>query len=176
MIAESVRIVAAWLADATHGVNALLASVPKDGADAVPASVTLYNEVTHPEIARGQVPDTLPALIVTVSPSPVTATSSSVQPFPGDVRVEVEIRHAVKTAGAFDTDDAVVGTGIVFRAVRASLRRLITVGEVSRVRNQVQLLAWGDDRLMLYTPNTDNHVTGTLTITLTMRDVWAGGA
>jgi hypothetical protein len=172
MIADAVVIVADWLADGTHGVAALLASVPKDFGWPTPSTPTIYNETQHPEVARGQVPDTLPALIVTSDPQAFTSSAPSVRPYPGDVFVTLQVRYAIANG---ETDEGVVDTSVMLRAIRKSLGRLVTVGEGARVRNEVQVLSWRDERAEQYQPNTDSTVTATLTITLQVRDVWVAG-
>jgi hypothetical protein len=125
MIADAVVIVADWLADGTHGVAALLASVPKDFGWPTPSTPTIYNETQHPEVARGQVPDTLPALIVTSDPQAFTSSAPSVRPYPGDVFVTLQVRYAIANG---ETDEGVVDTSVMLRAIRKSLGRLVTVG------------------------------------------------
>lgn len=56
MNVAAVRQTADWLADATTGVNALLASVPRDVGDPAPPDVTIYDETTAPWVARLSVP------------------------------------------------------------------------------------------------------------------------
>lgn len=51
-----VRLLATQLADATNGVNAMAALVPRLGTDAAPPTLTIYNETQHGWVARGQVP------------------------------------------------------------------------------------------------------------------------
>ena len=66
---ETLRALTAWLNDGTYGVNAQLASVPRDGSDALPADFALIAEATSNQYAaRGQMPteDTglLPCLLL----------------------------------------------------------------------------------------------------------------
>lgn len=51
-----VRIVANWLADATYGVNAIAAVVPRDGSDPQPDAVHVYDETRHGWVARNEAP------------------------------------------------------------------------------------------------------------------------
>lgn len=173
MIADVVVIVADWLAHPTHGVAALLPDVPREFGWPTPAVPTLYDETRHAEVARGQVPDVLPALVVTSDPQAFTSSSPSVRPYPGDVNVTLQVRYAIANG---DTDDGGIATSLMLRAVRKSLGRLVTVGDAARVRNQVQVLSWRDERAERYEPNTDHHVTATLTFTVQVRDVWVAGA
>lgn len=56
MIVAAVRQTADWLGDATHGVNALLASVPGDVGDTAPPNVTIYDATRQDWVARGVIP------------------------------------------------------------------------------------------------------------------------
>lgn len=58
---EPVRIVADWLADASHGVNSQLPLVARDAGDAQPPDVTVQDETRDAVVARGQLPDTTDA-------------------------------------------------------------------------------------------------------------------
>lgn len=55
MIVAAVRQVADWLVDASTGVNAQLASVPGDDADAKPPLVTVWDATRFEWVARGNV-------------------------------------------------------------------------------------------------------------------------
>lgn len=67
---ETVRMLVAALADGTNGINAKIAALTLDGADARPATPTVYNDVDHRWVARRRVDDadlatiTFPALAV----------------------------------------------------------------------------------------------------------------
>lgn len=56
MSLELPPLLADWLADATFGVNAILATVPRDGGDPLPPNVTVYDEVRDPRCARRIIP------------------------------------------------------------------------------------------------------------------------
>lgn len=172
MLTEAVRVVADWLAHATHGVNAQLSTVPKDGGMSSAAMVTIYDETRHPEVARGQVPDTLPALLVSTSATPLNTVSNAVRPFPADAEIELGIRYAVSRAA---TDQSTTDLAQIDRAVRRSLGALWTTaaGESARARNSVHLISWRSYRLELYQANDDTHVTAAMVVTITARDVWA---
>lgn len=172
MLTESVRVVADWLAHATYGVNAQLATVPCDTGVTAAATVTIYDETRHPEVARGQLPDALPALLVSTSATPLTTQSNAVRPFPADTDLELGIRYAVSRAA---TDQSTTDVAQIDRAVRRSLGTLFTTaaGESARARNSVHLISWRSYRLELYQANDDTHVTAAMVVTLTARDVWA---
>jgi hypothetical protein len=48
-------ILAEWLKDATYGVNAVLASVPRDGGDPLPPTVTIRDTIRDGWIARAEI-------------------------------------------------------------------------------------------------------------------------
>jgi len=172
MLTEAVRVVADWLAHATYGVNAQLTTMPRDAGITAAASVTVYDETRHPEVARGQVPDLLPALLVSTSATPLTNTSNAVRPFPADSEIELGIRYAVSRAA---TDQSTTDVAQLDRAVRRSLGALFTTaaGESARARNSVHLISWRSYRLELYQANDDTHVTAAMVLTVMARDVWA---
>lgn len=175
MLTDAVRIVADWLNDATYGVNAALASVPADGDVADAASVTVYDETRDPEIARQQIPDLLPALIVSTTATPTDMDRPAVRPYPSDASVEIGIRYATQRAA---TDRATTDADQVRRAVMRSLRQLFTTaaGEAARVRNQVQLYDWRSARVELYQSNEDTTVTCAIVCAFTARDLWTADA
>lgn len=55
MSLELPPLLADWLRDATYGVNAILATIPRDGGDALPPSVTICDEVRDAWCARKQI-------------------------------------------------------------------------------------------------------------------------
>lgn len=56
MWTDLIRQHAAWYSDATDGVNAQRATVPRDGGDAAPPSVTVYDSTHQAWVARGTIP------------------------------------------------------------------------------------------------------------------------
>lgn len=172
MLTEAVRIVADWLGHVTYGVNAGLSAMPKDAGVVTAASITVYDETRHPEVARGQLPDALPALLVSTSATPLTTTTNAVRPFPPDAELELGIRYAVRRAG---TDQSTTDVAQIERAVRRSLGALFTTsaGESARARNSVHLISWRSLRTELYQANDDDAVTAAMVVTITARDVWA---
>ena len=174
MITETVRIIADWLADGTNGVNALLPSVPREGGITQAANVTVYDETRHPEVARGQVPDTTPCLIVTTLSTPVDQQSPNVAPFPADSSVSIGIRYATK---ASNTANATNDMAQFARAIPKSLRNLwlTTAGQTARVRNSVCLYEMRDYRIEFYQTNDDVTVLCGVMLTLKVRDTWVTG-
>lgn len=52
----AVRLVSTWLATEAHGIDACAALVPRLDGDAAPGGVTVYDELTAPWLALGQLP------------------------------------------------------------------------------------------------------------------------
>ena len=171
MLTTAVRIVADWLASATTGINATLYGTPRDPDVGVPGFVTVYDETRHPEVARAQIPDQLPALLVTTTAQPYTAASPMVRPFPPDYIGEIGIRYATETV---DTAQGFNESSLLHRAILRSLGQLWTTaaGEAARVRLQVQLVEMRDARLELYQANDDSRITLGLILTVRVRDLY----
>jgi hypothetical protein len=152
VLLESVRMVAAWLDDATHGVNAILATLPRDGADTLAPDVTVLSEVDSERAALGRPADTQDELDPT--PAPVLAVSAfggddaspaTVRPI-GDGTVRVLVRYEARNvSAALGRRDAYY----TLRAVQQCLRALSLDGDPStdRTRNAVHLIALNELRV-----------------------------
>lgn len=183
MILETVRIVADWLNHGTHGVNALLPSIPAAEADVdvvTPPLVTILDSTRDGRVARGQMPDVssdeLPALLVTPADQTVESQSPAAGLYPSDASVTVLVRYVTSN---LDTAKAERDASHTLRAVSRSLRLLFTTAnsETARSRANVQLISPRDQRLAtLYESNDDTVVTGGLLVTYHARDLWAQGA
>ncbi|MCC7132481.1 MAG: hypothetical protein IT352_07550 [Gemmatimonadales bacterium] len=141
MIGDLVRIVADWLEDGTHGVGAMLANVPRDVGDALPATPTVIEETANPRLGRGRLPETtMPYLAVTAEA--VTAIDAEVVTDDGYFSAAVRIQYVGK-------DDDAAGVkrdgGYTLRAVVWSLRRLMRqdAGAAGRQRNSIALVRLG---------------------------------
>lgn len=172
MLFETVRAVADWMADPTYGINAILAAAPLEAGVARAAAVTVSDDTRNAEVARGQIPDTLPALLVTTTATAITMTSPTVRPYPADMLVELGIRYAAANVA---TEVAFNDTAQVLRAVTKSLGALWTTaaGEAARLRNQVQLIELREIRTELYQANDDARVTLGMIIPIRVRDLYA---
>jgi hypothetical protein len=144
MILESVRMVADWLSAGVAGagsVNALLPAVPRDGGDAQPAAVTVYDATRHGWVARlaaGYEGSgiTFPAVAVFVG-SDVTS-EGEVLTIDRDATVDI---CAMVIARA---SDSAAGTASDLYTVRAIMRSLKQFNEpaqydTARVRNGIAL-------------------------------------
>lgn len=170
---EIVRLVADWLEDGTNGVNALLASVPRDGGDPLPTSVTIYDETRDNRPARGRVPDgatDLPA--VTVALRGVTVMAEQVTD-DGYCSAEVVVQYAAKNVDAWK---AKRDGNYVLRAVAWSLRRLrrLDANAAGRLRNQVALGVIDPIRLEPWVERIeDTLIVGSVVMPVTARDYYA---
>lgn len=169
---EAVRLVADWLEDGTNGVNALLASVPRDGADPLPTSVTVNDETRDNRIARGRVPESGLPVVVVLSQA-ATVLDQSVVTDDGFFAVDLVIQYAAKDLDAYE---AKRDGNYVLRAVMWSLRRLrrTDANAAARVRNQVALIDLGPIRLESWVEQTEDLViVGSLVVPVTLRDYYA---
>ena len=127
-MAAAVRQVADWLGDATYGVNAVRASIPKDVADSAPAAVTIYDETRDAWVARGQVPRTKtgtgPLLLVRAgddTPMPIFPTQGNSGFAPVEVLVCYVRRAPAAGSTEAESDDAVRD---IYQTMRACARAL----------------------------------------------------
>lgn len=171
MLTTAIRIVAEWLASPTTGINATLYGVPREPDVPLPPIIAVYDETRHPEVARAQVPDQLPALLISTTATPLTAAAPMARPFPPDYLVDLAIRYATETA---DTAAAFNETALVHRAIMRALGQLWTTaaGEAARVRQQLQLVELRDLRVELYQSNDDSRSTAGVIVTVRVRDIY----
>jgi hypothetical protein len=170
VIVEAVRMIAAVLEDPTNGVNALLASMPRDGADPRPANVTVLNAADD-DINVGEGTSTaFPYVIVDIH-APLTAPGQ-VMSGVRDYEVPVLVGYVVK--GGTERQNF-ASTDYTMRAIAASLARgLLAAGkrDTAGTRNNCRLFKASDIR---YGPTEQQHnagiMTGGLTVTLTLRDI-----
>jgi hypothetical protein len=169
VIIEAVKIIDAALRDATIGLAAQLALVPREGGDSAPATPTIYNEVNSGIASRETFPDgNGPFLLITSSSS--ESRNPAVRPVT-DLSVDVLIRYGVRNG---TTEAAVRAASYSLRATVRTLGLLVTQADSLCGRNQVQLLEVNNVRYMLLSaPVDDTLVTWGLTCTCRMRDLWA---
>lgn len=174
MFLEPVRIVADWLADATNGVNALLARVPRDAGDPVPPAVTIYDETRHGWVTRATVPRfdgsgiALPGLMV------LAHQQTELQPEdPTDadrwLRPQLLIRYVDREVAS---EQGAAAASYTYRAVVGALDRLAdNAHAAARTRNGIELAG----RLQCHyvaqsSPLGDAVVTGALLVQYDARD------
>lgn len=169
---EAIRVVADWFEHGTHGINALLASVPRDGGDPLPANVSVYDETRDNRIARGRVPETgLPAVLVSSRTARVLDESRVTDD--GFFAVDLVVQFAGKDIDAYK---AKRDGNYTLRAAMWSLRRLRRqdASSASRLRNQVALIDLGPMLLDPWTEGTeDTWVVGGFVVPTTWRDYFA---
>lgn len=177
MFNEALRMHTAWLKHETHGVNAMLALVPRylgeddlEEAPAVPDVALITDETVNTKVAMGLVPKELPALLLTLDIGDAAEDQQAEDM--GDGQFGVILRYCVKE------EHAAVATrwaGYTLRATVWSLRRLyqemVSGASEAREANGVQLIRAGkilwEPR---YQPVGDGHVSGALKITIDYRD------
>lgn len=120
MIVEPNDMIVAWLDDATDGVNALLPTTPRKSGDAQPDDIaSIGSEVSDNDVAREEMPSTLPAIAVSVDLVP--QVDGQVQIASRDMRVRMRVRIATENA---DTAEGKRDLGYYIRTVVRSLGRL----------------------------------------------------
>lgn len=174
MLNELLQVHRDWLKHETHGVNAMLALVPKDAALEAklptPAVRSITTESEDELTAMGLVPHDVPGLMLTAEVGEVS-DDQQVQDV-GDGVISLMIRYAVRSS------EAAVGTrwaGYALRAVTWSLRRLyhdpVPESAAARSRNgidfyQMTAITW----VPTWQQISDVHVTCTLKLTVWYRD------
>lgn len=173
---EAQRIVAAWLGDATYGVNAKLDVLTYDGSDTQPTDVaTITAAADNVDAAFGRFDGmTLPAIIVSARETDHRDPDET-QPGTGvDGSVAVLIRYAQRTNSA---TKALQDGAYVTRAIIASLRELHTRDEANRQRNNVYLMAAESLREPgLYEETEDAWLLSAVEVRYQARDIAALGA
>lgn len=161
MILEPVRLIADFLdasgqfAGSGYGVNTYLASVPRDNGDAQPSNVTVADETRNSDVARGDLPTTLPAVIVTTRE--IDPLDGQVATYSRDGVVEVVIRYAASRA---DTKAALRDASYTLRAVLRSLRQF---NATTRTRNSLDVYSCLSLKVVsMWTPTESAVVTGAI--------------
>lgn len=143
MIVEAVTIVRLWFEDPTHGVNALLPTIPRfPGHAQPPAIVTFADQTEDPAVALGDVPGPYPAIGVHIADHDekwmARLSDDPVVHDAGDGDVGVVARYCTTD---IESPQAFLMAGYTLRAMALSLRRLMGFpGATARVANQVQLI------------------------------------
>lgn len=172
MILEANRIVADWLDDATDGVNALLATTPIDAGDSTPADIaSIADETTDNDVARDELPGTLPAIAVSVDGIPLL--EGQVQVVSRDGKVKLRIRVGVENA---DSAEGKRDLSYYLRTVVRSLNRLFDAdaNDAARTRNEIYLETCEEmTSAIAKTKEPSGNVTvcGYVLLTMQMRDL-----
>ncbi len=135
---ETEDIVATWLRDGTNGVNALLPGIALLTGDTQPPAVTILDERSNGNAARGELPQDQATPVILVG---VRSDAVYVEPFDqGTLDADIEVDIGFATRGA--VSEAVLRDGLyTMRAVVRSLRKLWSVGTLAnRQRGTVNLV------------------------------------
>jgi hypothetical protein len=170
---ETLYLLRAWLADATYGVNAQLASVPRIGSDALPANLALIAEAGHNKFAaRRQVPDQsaqVPCLLLTAGRSDLDPHSHA-----GSVRdgsVEVGIAYFGREA---DTEVGIQEAEYRCRALQRAVDDWFTTSTGQANRTTGSITVWHIERPLAvvepFAPLEDDLIGGEMTMTFRVRD------
>lgn len=151
---ELTRVVADWLLHPDYGVNAYIATIPRDAADPAPPFIAgwadtsgqaqvqelaVFDDTRHEWVARRGDPPALPCLVVGI-PDVIDMTG---EPWPdGQYRTsDIDIELAVAYISASEDEFRSIRDGeYTLRAVARSVRELTrNVNEASCLRNGVRL-------------------------------------
>lgn len=171
MIGEVLRMTSAWLQHPTHGLNAMMALVPRESGDPLPDPVLAFlTEVDDEDGALGRYATT-PTLHVMMTCESAQQNSDQVAVNVGDGTVVVNIRLA--EAASRDAKAMKRDTTYRLRALVWSVRRWMQQPlDASRVRNAVAILEFGPLEFnALYETIDDTIVTGGARLVCTTRDV-----
>lgn len=175
MYLEPGRSLVDWFQNATYGVNALTAAVPRDAGDSAPPTIQYFNDESRdPRVAEGNPPTLLPAVVVQLIGQAQWA--GEVQTVIRDGKVSLLVRYLANarsdSAGTANmalgiTDAAYTMRGIV-DSVRAWLRN---ENYAARTRNNIAVLSvdkispWNVSR-----NEADNIIVGNIVLTCDVRD------
>jgi hypothetical protein len=181
MIVAATRQVADWLVHPTTGVNAQLASAPRDPSDTTPPLVTVWEATRFEWVARGEIPrDKIgdgPLLLVRgpdAAELPIALTQGDGGLAPIDVLVAYVVRDRVEQY----TDFALAHAYETIRAIARALQAVFNTTGTRQVRMGVELerptLRFSAEQIPLTEAGGDLILAG-VTITIPARDTWALG-
>lgn len=170
---ETLYLLKTWLSDATYGVNAHLASVPRLGSDALPADLALIAEAGHNKFAaRRQLPDQssqLPCLLLSLGRS--SLDPHSLQTAVRDGSVEVGITYFGREA---DSEIGVQEAEYRCRALQRSLDDWFTTAAGQAANTTGSVTVWFIEQPLAvvepFAPIADDLIQGEMTITFKVRD------
>lgn len=170
---EPVRILADWLGDATYGVEAQLADVPRDVGDSIPGggTVTVYDETRDEEAAPGQFPDPGTGIVVTVGFQGSTMGDDAAAWNNGHGAVRLLVRVGLRAA---NMANAKRDGNYVLRAVEWSLRlfRQQDPNASTHTRNSYRLTLLQEHEVVQWWEKVeDTLVTAALLVPFTAHDL-----
>lgn len=138
MILEATRIISEALSDSTIGVNAQLASLPKDAADSTPPRIiAVLDPTTNDDAAAGKAGLDFPVLLVTVGP--IRDMEGEVATVKRGAKLSVLVSYITHD---YDKAQAVTNALYTLRAVQRTIRELMRNENISRrQRNNICLVA-----------------------------------
>lgn len=173
---EAVRIVADALADATIGVSAIVASVPRDAGDAAPPAIAgIYDDSRTGWVARGELPPStaLPALVVTLASPQLQYAGAPLPTRDARHQRETEITVGVHLLlRDTDTQAATEAALYLLRAIRGVVDVLAQPAHAARrTRNGVRLEQLTDlTQVRLWEPVQDTVLAGVVLATWRARE------
>lgn len=167
---EPVRLIADRFADLTVGLNAIVAQIPRDSGDDAPAPVFIADETRNDAVARGLLPATFPAWVV--SAERVEQLDGQVTTVTADAQITILCRYAEEAAV---TRQANVASSYVLRAGLWVLRNFFDdrlTASAARTRNDIYLESiLSLSAAPVWAPNEDAVVTGAVRATIQLRDL-----
>ncbi|HEY9229342.1 MAG TPA: hypothetical protein VIP11_22025 [Gemmatimonadaceae bacterium] len=127
---EVLRALTDWFNDPVEGIVARLATLPRDGGDALPVVGTIADSSRNNLVAQGKYPS-VPGIAVNLRQIPLRDGEVNIPEGDGIADVLVRIARAEK-----DTKVATADTGYILRATLLSWRAFI---RAPRTRNQIQI-------------------------------------
>jgi hypothetical protein len=176
MFTDAIRQVAADLAHASLGVNALLASIPLTAGDATPPNVTIANAADDDWVARGVIDRAKvgngPLLLVSAFPDAQAVLIPEGAETPVTANVMLAVRYATRsTASAPVTTQG-------WQTLRAAMRSIVLQRKAPTVtrRNSVAIgPLLGLTHITAFDQKDDDFLIDLLTVTLGVSDAWAAG-
>lgn len=168
MIVETCRMVRTWLLDPTNGVTAMMALVPTQSGNVIPALANVVEETTDESTAsESGLPKDAPALGISIRL--VTEEPNQAVNDMGDGTIEVLIRYLTRERNAAKaTQDA----SYTLRAVVWSLRKFHAgANDANRVLGGIQLVQTHQIHMAsLFQALGDGFATGAITVRYAYRD------
>lgn len=169
---EPVRILTDWFGDATYGIAAQLALVPRDVGDSLPGggTVTVYDETRNEEAAPGVFPDPDDGIAVTVAFQGATMGDDAAAWDNGHGVMRLLVRVGLR---ATNMANAKRDGNYVLRAISWSLRefRQVDPNAASHTRNQMRIVLLGEHEMVQWWEKLEETlVTAALLVPATVHD------
>ena len=175
MRTECVRMVADWLADATHGFAPVLAGLPLlSGIPALTSrgAIPIYDETRTAEVARGTMPDVPTCLAVSGTGAAMLRASQMTYPGTPSWSLDLAVRWRLELSKTTDTSLQLAAyESQMIEALDTSLTRLFAApaGAAFRTTALVQVLGAENIRVETFATPDDALLTGAWLATLRVR-------